>query len=150
MKKKLCNVLLVLILALCAGPWRTSAQDLLTVADSTATNSYVPIYGLYLDDYIRTQIIYPEDMLTDMVGSTISELTFYLSTLPSNPGNWTSVLNIRMGTVAETAFATTSPAFLTAPDGIVYTGMLDGSNNQMSIVLESPYYYDGGNLLIDP
>ena len=149
MKKKLCNVLLVLILALCAGPWRTSAQDLLTVADSTATNSYVPIYGLYLDDYIRTQIIYPEDMLTDMVGSTISELTFYLSTLPSNPGNWTSVLNIRMGTVAETAFATTSPAFLTAPDGIVYTGTLDGSNNQMSIVLESPYYYDGGNLLIE-
>ncbi len=147
MKKTLLNVLMLLMVTLWAGPWRASAQDVLTVADGTVTNDHVPIYGLYLDNYIRTQIIYPEDLLTDLVGSTISQLTFHMSSLPTNPSNWTSVLNVKMGTVTESAF--TSASFSNATTDIVYTGTLNGSTNAMTIVLEAPYYYEGGNLLLE-
>ena len=36
---------------------KLSAQTTLTVANGTETNSYVPVYGLWMDDYIRAQMM---------------------------------------------------------------------------------------------
>ncbi|MCR4877946.1 MAG: fibronectin type III domain-containing protein, partial [Bacteroidales bacterium] len=46
-----------------------------TVADGTTTSSYIPIYGLYMSSWLHTQILYPAEMLGDMVGGTISEIS---------------------------------------------------------------------------
>ena len=62
-------------------PLASHAQTMyLTVADSTATNSYVPVYGLYVDDFVRCQTIYPASMISSMTGESILGVTYYLST----------------------------------------------------------------------
>ena len=48
-----------------------------TVNDSTYTNSYVPVYGLYCDSYSRSQFIIPATKLADMQWGEIVRLTFY-------------------------------------------------------------------------
>ena len=57
---------LLLLLAFLV-PWVANAQTL-TVANGTATNTYVPIYGFYLDANQHNQVVYPSSMLTDMSG----------------------------------------------------------------------------------
>ena len=113
-------LLLLLTAVLGFGSLRVSAQETLTVADGAQSNYYVPIYGLYMDYYLRTQIIYPESMLTDLVGGTISELSFYFSTQPTDPGEWTSTMNVGMAIVGQSTF---NYAFLNTPTDIVYTGI---------------------------
>ena len=55
MQKFIRTLMLVALLL----PFASQAQNTLTVADGTATNSNVPIHGLYVDDFTRCQIIYP-------------------------------------------------------------------------------------------
>ena len=139
-------ILLFLTLMMGFGSLKVSAQATLTVADGTQSNYYVPIYGLYMDYYLRTQIIYPESMLTDMVGGTISELSFYFETLPANPSEWTSTMNVGMAIVNQSTF---NYDFLNIPTDIVYTGTLNASTSVMTITLTTPYIYTGGNLLLE-
>ena len=142
MKKVL---LFLLTVMLGFGSLQLSAQQTLTVADGTVTNSYVPVYGLWLDNYTRAQVVYPDTMLTNMMGGAISELTFYFSTPPSTPGSWTSNFEVRLGT----ASATTLSSFLPSPTDLVYSGTLDGSTNLMTITFSTPYVYTGGDLLLE-
>lgn len=44
------------------------AQATLTVANGNTTNSYIPVYGYYADDYLHEQVVYPASMLTAMGG----------------------------------------------------------------------------------
>ena len=49
-----------------------------TICDGTATNSYVPIYGFYLDTRdTEGQMIYPASTLGLETGGVIKALTFY-------------------------------------------------------------------------
>lgn len=75
---------LVLAALLCV-PWVTNAQtDTTTVSDGTSTNSYIPVYGLYVDEAQHNQIIYPTSMLADLMGDSITGMAFYMSsTLPA-------------------------------------------------------------------
>ena len=139
-------ILLFLTLMMGFGSLKVSAQVTLTVADGTQSNYYVPIYGLYMDYYLRTQIIYPESMLTDMVGGTISELSFYFETPPAEPSEWTSTMNVGMAIVNQSTF---NYDFLNIPTDIVYTGTLNASTSVMTITLTTPYIYTGGNLLLE-
>lgn len=81
--KKLLPILA--FLALMLVPWTSRAQNTLTVADGTATNTYIPVYGSYLDDFIHSQFIYSAEMITnsitttDMTGGEITSMTFYIS-----------------------------------------------------------------------
>ena len=69
---------ILLFLAALLAPLGAKAQETLTVADGTATNAYVPIYGFYADAYIRAQMIFPADMINDMSGGNITSLTWYM------------------------------------------------------------------------
>ena len=44
----------------------------LTVHDGTTTSSYVPFYGLWVDDYTRCEMIYPASELEAMSGATVT------------------------------------------------------------------------------
>ena len=58
-------------------PLAAQAQQTLTVADSTATNNYLPLsFGR---SGWQTEMVYPASMLTDMVGASITGVTFYTS-----------------------------------------------------------------------
>ena len=139
--KKAFSVLMLLVAMLIA--WPTRAQDSLTVANGTTTNSFVPVYGFYTDAYLRAQILYPSDSLVDMAGGLINSLTFYAS---QSSVSWGAAsFEVKLGETTATSLSAWSSATLTT----VYTGSLSISGNQMTVTFATPYVYTGGNLLIE-
>ncbi len=147
--KKLLLLLLTVMMGI--SSLTLSAQNTLTVADGTTTNSYVPVYGLYVDDYLRCQTIYPAYMLDaaattyGMIGGDITGVTYYLSSPAA--ASWGDAVFVV--TVKEVTAATLS-AFVDMTDATtVYTGSLDGTQSTMDITFTTPYTYQGGNLLVE-
>jgi len=123
---------------------KAQAQETLTVCDGTATNSYIPVFGLWMDDFTKSEMIYPSEMLDDMVGGDIASLTFYISQ-PATAAWDGDEFNVYLMEVD----ATTLTAYLGPGDAqIVYSGTLDGTGTTMSILFDTPYTYEGGNLLV--
>ena len=95
--------LLLLLMALMFAPWAMNAQETLTVCDGTTTNSYVPIYGLYVDTQGQnSEFIIPAETegMSAMEGGEISKLAFYISGTPSTWGSPT--VQVYMGEVEGT------------------------------------------------
>lgn len=114
------------------------------LADGTATNNYVPIYGYYADNYQRSQFIYPASLIAEAgipVGASITSMTFYLS---QTSVNLTSTFQAN---IMETE-ATTLSSFLSGATN-VYESTVTIANNQMVIDFNAPYVYNGGNLLVE-
>ena len=143
--KKLYSVFVLCTLLFCytGNVW---AYDPLTVASGTATNNMAPVYGSRADSYCRTQVIYPASMLSSISGKQITALTFYVNTTATE--KWTSTFEIRMAEVSASSFS--SKAWNIEKDGtLVYTGALDGTSSTMVVTLNTPFVYNGGNLLLD-
>ena len=116
----------------------------LTVADGTSTSSYIPVYGLWMDDYTRGEMIYPAEMLEEMEGGEITSLKYYISSSATGP--WSGdVFNVYLMEVND---PTLTAYYTSANATIVYTGSLDGQGTEMNIEFDTPYLYSGGNLLI--
>ena len=141
--KKLLLFLLTIMIGF--STLQLSAQETLTVADGTITNSYVPFYGLWMDDFTHSQAIYPADMLVDMDGATITSITFYLSSSPSNV--WGCPFNISLGESASDSYS--SSAYITSNLSTVYTGQVTIANGEMTIIFDTPFTYGGSNLVFD-
>ena len=91
------------MLICCFAAIPSSAQNTLTVADSTITNAYVPIYGYYVDDYVKSQVIYPASMIAGMTGQNITAITFYFSSAPSD--TWGVTFRIMLKEIANPVFS---------------------------------------------
>ena len=139
MKKVFLFLLTILMCGIVTAP--LSAQNTLTVADGTETNSYVPVYGYYADAYQRSQIIYPESMLSDMQNYAISQMTFYLNGSPS----LTATFEVKIGTCTDETLSD----FSTETTTTVYTGTLPIANGELTIELSNPFSYTSGNLLVE-
>ncbi|MCR5147467.1 MAG: hypothetical protein K6C35_00730 [Eubacterium sp.] len=115
----------------------------LTVFDGTDTNQYVPLYGNYTDVYQKTQYVIPADKLKSMNGKYIESITYYLSEVAANP--WDGGFEVYLKEVDYTTMESCDNL-----DGatLVYSGGLDGTQNEMNIELQDNYKYMGGNLLI--
>ena len=116
---------------------------LITLNDGTTTNSYVPVYGYYVDNYSRSQFIIPASELTALQWGTINKLTFYSS---NNSINWgVAQFDVRLKEVDYTTIDA-----LEDWDGmsLAYHGSLGISGNVMEITFDTPYTYMGGNLMI--
>ena len=146
MKKFL--LLLLTLLACVFSIVPVSAQEdesfILTVADGTVSNDYVPIYGLYGDEFQRCQIIYPETMVADMAYGDISAMSFYFNNTPAT--TWTGTFDVKLGTCSESAFG---DSFLAETLTTVYSGVMTISNNKLIVTFNTPYHYEGGNLLVE-
>ena len=121
-----------------------SAQSV-TVADGSSTNSYIPVYGLWLDASQHNQIIYPESMLTDLVGENINMMMFYFNSEPSS--SWSSSVTLSVGTTVNSSFPSVS--FDQSPISQVYSGNFSIANGMLTFVFDSAFTYTGGNLLLD-
>ena len=121
-----------------------SAQSI-TVADSTNVNQYYPVWGAspFLQ---KSQILYPDSLLSGLIGKHITSLTFYFYTTPA--GAWGGIQRLRMGT-------TLTPNLLNGFDSAnlttVWMGTLSDNfaGNTLSITLDNPFPYTGGNLLFE-
>ncbi|MCQ2284430.1 MAG: choice-of-anchor J domain-containing protein, partial [Bacteroidales bacterium] len=142
MKKVLC---FLLALVMSAMTLTLSAQETLTVAEGNATNTYIPVYGLYCDAYLHSQIIYPESMLQDMVGSTITSMTFYAN---NSSMVWENTsFEVKVGTTSSSSLS--SSGWNPDAETSVYSGTLSISNSQMRIEFEESFPYAGDNLIVE-
>ena len=142
----MCRNNTIAIVAMMVTLWSGVTAQTLTVADGTATDCYIPVYGLYMDMTQKSQTLYPDTLLTEMTGNYITELTYYFSTAPT--AAWGGTQIVRIGTTAANNLGN---GFVTSPSTVVWTGTLSAniSNNQMHIVLDQSFLYNGGNLLIE-
>ena len=131
-------------------PLAAQAQQTLTVADSTASSAVVPFDGYNADAAQHNQIIYPASMLGTMSGSTITMLQFYIDPSGSND-SYTAASRLGTWTVSlgETSATTLAALDNSTPLTEVYEGYFDCSTGTLTILFETPYYYNGGNLLVD-
>ncbi|MBQ6156403.1 MAG: fibronectin type III domain-containing protein [Bacteroidales bacterium] len=142
--KKLFIFLLTVLMGL--GSLTLSAQNTLLVADGSETNSYIPVYGLYTDAFVRAQIIYPASLVGAMDGATITGMQFYMSSIPSDL--WGCTFMVRLGTTGSPSFST--EAFQQVSFTTVYTGSMDpASNGTVTVTFTTPFDFSGGNLLVD-
>ena len=119
------------------------------VADGTMTNRYLPIYGYYMDGPVGHQSIYPAEMLTGLVGKTITGLHYFVSSGNGNSWTDTKPMTVKMKVVENTTLS----SFLNVDDATtVYDGVVVGSQvnatNGFDIVFTNSFTYTGGNLLI--
>ena len=113
-------------------------------ADGTVTNSNVPVHGTWADAYLRAQMVYPAEMLSDINTASISSMTFYLSS-PATAA-WTGTFQVK---VKEIESATLTGFQDMSAAATVYTGTLDATAPTMTIDFNSPVVYNGGNLLVE-
>ena len=119
-----------------------SQANVLTVCDGTDKSNYVPMFGYMYDTELTTsQMIYPAEMLTDMVGATITQVKFYSEQLKFYNGQMALGMqsNAKDNFDDETLVLTSMNA-LTVP--------VEGAQ-ELVFDLSEPFVYEGGNLLID-
>ena len=141
--------LLFLMLSLLAIGWGARAQEQeLTVYEGQGTNRYVPAFIFYFDDFTRSQFVIPATDLASMAGNTITAMKFY-TTASNVPYTTVSVADVYLMEVDYTSISAFEPKSAAT---IVYQGTLNivasGSGGELTITFDTPFFYQGGNLLI--
>ncbi len=134
------KILFSLLLLVAMVPLRASQ---LTVADGTQQNMYVPMQTMNAP--MHTQMIYPSSMLTPLVGQYITELRFYST---SSNFQWPVNFTVRMGTSPYSSFSGNS-LITTSELTQVLVGPFQSVAGGYVLVLDQPYLYNGGDLLLD-
>ena len=120
------------------------ANELL-VADGTDVCYYLPVYGgLY--DMIdgRDQMIYPAEMLNDMVGGEIAAVTFYpTEALLFGGGN----IQLSLKVIDEAEFTQAVP--FTGLTAVANLAPVRYDDTELTFVFDTPFVYTGGNLLVE-
>ena len=145
MKKRLllARAVFTLLAMLCFSVGVRAQSELTIYEDATGNSSYVPVYGLWADAYLKCEFVVPADELAAMNGGTISQMTFYLK--QSAEVAWTGTFQVFLKEVED---ATISAFSGTDDATIVYEGTLDATGSTMSIEFSNFYTYGGGNLLV--
>jgi len=143
MKKALFSMVILAALL----PWRAFGQDpqsthSQTLFDGVATNSTVPIQGLYCDEGVKCEFVIPATQLGWVEDATITALRFYLSESSELQANFTVFMK-EVDTTALTAYTGLTEATT------VYSGLVSfNADDELVIPFSSSYAYNGGNLLI--
>ena len=118
---------------------------MLTVNDGTTTNSYVPVYGMWIDSYTKCQFIIPASELQAMQYGNINKMTFYSS---SQNKTWGAAeFDVLLTEVDNATFENATLVDWESMDQ-VYHGAVSVSDYKMEIVFDNDYQYMGGNLLV--
>ena len=120
---------------------------MITLNDGADQNTYVPVHGSYCDYGNRSQFIIPATDLAALQYASLGKLTFYTQNEVANTYFSGAVFDIYMTEVGYTAFESTEFVDWTTMDN-VYTGSLVWSGTEWEFVLNNPYTYLGGNLLV--
>lgn len=114
------------------------------VNDGTTTGSYVPFYGLYIDDGSNSQFIIPEKEIATIQWDSITKLTFFSSTASQT---WDGTLfDIYVMETPDTVLTSMVP--WTSMKKVVNSKHLVLADKQMEVTFDKPFQYQGGNLLI--
>lgn len=141
--KKTCFYSLLAIIAALFIHVPVQATNVLTVFDGDKFG-YSPINTPYLDEAgIRTQSIFPASDLGVITNEVINSVTFYFSeAIPVGQG----VINVLVGETTQTAFYGND--YVEGLTQVATISMVPGMT-ELVITFDSPYYYQGGNLVIE-
>lgn len=154
------RMLLPLILLLCMyEAWAQSqsnsgemnSENTFVVGNGSNKDNRIPIYGI-TTSYIaggHSQFIYPSTLLQSMGKNDITGMTFYCSESSSyqNTDFGNAEFKVFLKEVDYTAFS--SEEFIDWDSMTqVYAGRLSGSGSQMKITFDTPYTYQGKNLMV--
>ena len=130
----------------------------LTVCDNgvVGEDAYgaVPVYGWWYDTDGYSQMIYPAEMLTDMAGGKITELKFYTAaTWGEDYSDYTIAfsggqIQLALKEVEETGFDENNIVTITGAT-VVSTIVPETGGLYLTFVLDEPFQYNGGNLLVE-
>ncbi|MBR6432360.1 MAG: hypothetical protein IKS64_05855, partial [Muribaculaceae bacterium] len=152
--KKFFTLIVVAVLAFAA-----QANEL-TLCQGEYYSGYTPIYGLWYDVEGMSQSIYPADMLADMNGGKITALKFYTAAnyfvgtenemnYADNPYYFIHVnggeITLSLMEVTENGY--TEAVAITGAQVVATTEPVEGSM-ELAFVLDEPFEYNGGNLLV--
>lgn len=125
----------------------TNKYELL-LNDGTATNSYVPVEGNYVDNATqRSQFVIPAAQLESLEWDSITTLTFFGSFTSTTRTSWEGatfeayVLEIEDATLAAEQDWTSMTKVMNEAS----LALVDG---KMIVSFSDPYQYQGGNLMI--
>jgi hypothetical protein len=144
-------------IAVAAMAFAANAAEL-TICDGGYYSPSVPIYGLWADtEGTMGQMIYPAEMLEDMVGQEITEVKFYTTAYYYN--NYGDPSYIGSSDYINFEGATVQLAFMIVENGfegmaiygaapVATTEPVVGEEN-VTFQLDQPFVYEGGDLLIE-
>lgn len=113
--------------------------------NGTMTDMYFPLYGWGVSQYYsQAQYVMPDYDLTDMVGKSIKGMRLYLQSYLEEAYFDSQVSVYISGFDSERISQFIDPLEATT----VYSGMVNISQDEMTIVFDTPYDYLGGHLLI--
>ena len=156
------RILKLLLIAAIALPFfGTASAATIDVCGNTPTVSseFVPVYGYWIDtEGVESQVLYPSTKFNGLTGGNknqIDAITFYCAStgaeqavVPESLGGATVV--VRMGETYNTTISTRSEMVSNRNNmEIVYEGHLPTGSNGMRIEFQTPYVYQGNNILID-
>lgn len=143
--KKIFTLIAVAMLALAAQ------AETLTVCEGEYYSAGIPVYGLWYDTPGMTQQIYSADLLAEMAGGQITELSFY--TLAAYSEEYADYVikfyggkvTLSLMEVEQTSFTEATPM-----EGaqVVATLVPESGGSELKFILDEPYTYQGGNLLV--
>ena len=143
--KKISKLMTAALIALAS--FVPAQAETLTVYDGTDYLGAVPFNGSWVDEVgNKTQVLFPAEDLTAMVGKTITSMTFY--TEPEGCKLDGGLLNISLG---ETDVSVMS-GYITEGLTLVGTCSFTAAEDQvveLTINFTTPYVYNGGNLLFE-
>ena len=125
-----------------------SQAETLLINDGTDTNQHSPIDGYDFDvTDLRVQTIYPEAQVAQMAGTFITSMKFYIADEGGNVFNGTQ-LGVYLGTTTQTGYVSYSA---TPIEGLTHVGdvTLNVGDTEVLVVFDTPFAYDGGNLVVE-
>ena len=125
----------------------SASAETLTVYDGTDYLAAVPFNGSWVDEVgNKTQVLFPAEDLTEMVGKTITSMTFY--TEPEGCKLDGGLLNISLGETEDSVISDYITEGLTLVGTCSFTAAED-QVVELTINFVTPYVYNGGNLLFE-
>ena len=124
--------------------FKPTDEYLLTINDGTATNSYIPVYGNYVDEYTRSQFIIPAADLEEIMWDSIQQLTFYASNANITWG--AAEFEVYISEVEEETVSAIGE--YAVENRVMAAASLSVTDNKMVVTLDEPIQYLGGNLKI--
>ena len=125
-----------------SSPCSFMLASLLTVNDGTVTDNFVPVPGFYVDLPFNGEFVIPAADLQAMANTEIRQMTFY-TTSPMEV-DW-GELNYNLY-LQEVDFDEINSFH--SGGQLSFSGIASVSNYRMTLNLDQPYYYRGGNLLV--
>lgn len=147
--KKLLPIGLMAIAAFAALP---ASADELIVCDGIVENQYLPTYGLYWDTHVRSQMIYPASMLTELQGKDITALSYFLKSVSKELSVASATFRIGPSPRASWVRDSYENNWISS-DGLITVSsqrtVLNEQSTNWRVEFTTPYTYTGGDMVVE-